>query len=398
MSSYWYIAKDPQGKKCTGTYEDIDGVATLGMELNKLGYQLVKAHKQRHSKLQIKRVPETEIISFAFQFSGMYGAGMSVIQCLRTLEEQSEHETFKTILKDICNKIEKGASLHKSFAEYKDVFTPFFLGMLEAGESGAQLSVALEMVAVYLEKRNELRQKVKAAFVYPIAVTAVCFLVIGAMLIFVVPMFDQMYQRLHVPLPGPTKFLIDISHGIQDYWFFMVSAGFGLFYLVRRLWQDPKFKAGIDTLVLKIPLFGPLNRLVIVSRFIRTFATLASVGVSLIEALDVAAVVANNTKVEGMIRDIQESVRTGNSIAKSLQSHAIFPLMIVQMAESGEQAGVLEEMLIKGADLLDKSVKRTVSRLLVRLEPLLTVVMGLIIGTILLAVYLPMFDYMNHIK
>ena len=163
------------GQKTTGTYENIEGVGALSLELQKLGYQLIKARKSSVAKAYSKRVPESDIVAFAFQFSGMYSGGMSVIQCLRTLEKQTEHAGFKTILKDICQKVEKGASLHKAFAEYKDVFSPFFLGMLEAGETGARLSTSLDMIATYLEKRNELRQKVKAAFVYPIVVAVICF-------------------------------------------------------------------------------------------------------------------------------------------------------------------------------------------------------------------------------
>ncbi len=398
MTSYWYIAKDPQGKKITGTYEDVEGANVLAQELNKLGYQLLKARKARRPRVQGKKVSEGEVVAFAFQFSGMYGAGMSVIQCLRTLKEQSENAAFKNILADICQKVEKGVSLHQAFTDYQAVFSPFFLGMIEAGETGGRLSKSLEMAAVYLEKRNELRQKVKSAFVYPMVVSTVCFLVIGAMLIFVVPMFDKLYQRLHVPLPGPTQLLIDISHGLHHYWFFVISGLLVLIYLGQRFCQDPRLRYQWDTFKLKMPVFGPLNRLVIVSRFTRTFATLASVGVSLIDALDVAAVVAHNRKVEEIIKDIQESIRAGNSVAKSFHTHPIFPLMVIQMAESGEQAGVLEEMLFKGADFLDKMIQRSVNRLLIRLEPILTLTMGLLIGAILLAVYFPMFDYMNHLK
>ncbi|MCH8194180.1 MAG: type II secretion system F family protein, partial [Planctomycetes bacterium] len=197
---------------------------------------------------------------------------------------------------------------------------------------------------------------------------------------------------------GPTLFLMVLSEIATKWWPFVAVGIFAGVFIVKRLLRDPRIRPGLDRLKLSMPVFGNLNRMVVVARFTRTFATLVSVGVPLLEALDGARLVVENVQMNGIIDQIKEAIRTGSSVAKSFREHAIFPPVITQMADSGEQAGVLPEMLNKGADFLDKDIDRTVQSLLVKLEPMLTLGMGSLIGVILLGVYLPMFDYMNHIQ
>jgi type IV pilus assembly protein PilC len=243
-----------------------------------------------------------------------------------------------------------------------------------------------------------LRQKIRSAFVYPSVVGVVCVIVVTAMLLFVVPMFSKLYARMHVQLPGPTQFLIDVSSVLRGGWFVILPAIAALIWGMRVMLRKPAARMWADDVKFRLPVFGKLTRMVVAARFTRTLATLLSVGVPLIEALEVARVVANNSRMSKITEDLQHSVRTGNPIARSLKSHGLFPPMIVQMVDSGEQAGILPEMLAKGADFLDRDIDRMVASLLTKLEPALTLVMGLVIGTILLAVYLPMFDYMGHLK
>ncbi len=403
MAVYTYTAKDTQGNRFSGTYRDIPTTSALREELSKIGYTLVTAAKAKEeSQTQARRgrgrVSQKELVGFAYQFSGMYSAGLSVIQILQALEDQSDSAAFKAILADVRQSIETGSSLKKAFERHEKVFSQFFVGMVEAGETGGKLSQSLETVAVYLEKRQELRQKIKAAFVYPSVVGVVCVLVVTAMLLFVVPMFSKLYARMHVQLPGPTQFLIDISSVLRGGWFVIVPAIAALIWGMRVMLRKPVVRMWVDDVKFRLPVFGKLTRMVVAARFTRTLATLLSVGVPLIEALEVARVVANNSRMSKITEDLQHSVRTGNPIARSLKSHGLVPPMIIQMVDSGEQAGILPEMLAKGADFLDRDIDRMVASLLTKLEPALTLVMGLIIGTILLGVYLPMFDYMGHLK
>ncbi|OHB59960.1 MAG: hypothetical protein A2167_06560 [Planctomycetes bacterium RBG_13_46_10] len=398
MAVYEYTAKDQSGSKFTGVSSDVNSVAVLREELDKMGYVLVKARKNGADGKKHKSIKPSEIVTFTYKFSGMYSAGLTIIKCLETLEEQTENGTFRDMLTDIRQSVETGSSLKKAFEKYKDVFSDFFLGMIEAGESGGKLAEVLEMSAGYLDKQAELKRKVKSAFVYPIVVGIVCIVVVAFLLIFIVPMFSKLYQKLHVQLPGPTQMLVSLSNLIRYWWWMLLIIGVALIVFLRKLQKKRYFKTKWDYFKLKIPVFAKLNRMVLVSHFTRTFAMLISVGVSLIEALQVASRVANNYKITEISEELQDSVQAGNPVGKSLKKYDIFPPMITQLAISGEEIGQLPEMLKKGADFLDKDIERMISSLLVKIEPALTVIMGSIVGFILMGVYLPMLDYMRHLK
>jgi len=398
MAVYEYTAKDETGNKFSGTSSEINTVAALREELAKMGYVLVKARRAKSTSKKRKKIKGSEVVAFTYKFSGMYSAGLSIIRCLETLEEQTENQAFRQVIADIRQRVETGSSLKNAFEKYSGLFSDFFLGMIEAGESGGKLAASLEMSAVYIEKQTELKRKVKAAFIYPVVVGIVCFVAIGFLLVFIVPMFSKLYKKLHVSLPGPTQALVDLSSLIRSWWWAIIILGVAAVILLRRLSKNPQIKAQWDVFKLKMPVFAKLNRMVVISHFTRTFAMLASVGVSLIEALDVASLVAHNHKMAQITKELQESIQAGNPVGKSLKNYDIFPAMITQLAISGEEVGQLPEMLNKGADFLDKDIDRAINALLVKLEPALTLIMGTIVGFILMAVYLPMLDYMRHLK
>jgi len=398
MAVYEYTAKDEAGNKFSDTSSDINNVVVLREELAKMNYVLVKARRAKVPAKKRKKIKQSQVVAFAYEFAGMYSAGLSILTCLQTLEEQTENRAFREVIADIRGKVETGSSLKNAFEKYRDTFSDFFLGMIEAGESGGKLATALEMSAVYLEKQTELKRRVKSAFIYPVVVGIVCLAVVGFLLIFIVPIFSKLYKRLHVALPGPTQVLVDLSFLIRDWWWAILILGVGAVILIRRLSKKPYIKARWDVFKLKMPVFAKLNRMVVISHFTRTFAMLASVGVSLIEALDVASVAAHNHKMAEITKQLQQLIAAGNPVGKSLKNYDIFPAMITQLAISGEEAGQLPEMLSKGADFLDKDIERAINALLVKLEPALTFIMGAIVGFILIAVYLPMLDYMRHLE
>lgn len=398
MAVYNYVARDTQGVSLSGTYTDIDSVGVLRDELAKMGYVLVRARRARKSKKKRGRIGQSEIATFAYKFAGMYSAGLPILRCLETLEQQTDNRALRQVITDIRIKVGTGSSLTGAFSKYRDLFSDFFLGMIEAGEVGGKLGETLEMSAVYLEKRAALKEKVKSAFAYPIIVTAMCFVVIAFLLIFVIPVFSKLYRQVHAELPGPTLFLITVSSFLKDWWWAVIIIIVAAALLARRLAAKGKIRARWDDFKLSMPVFGKLNRMVVVSHFTRTLAMLCSVGVSVIKALDMAGVVADNHTMTGVTRDIQRAIESGTSVADSMKEHEIFPPIVTQLAASGEEVGVLPEMLNKGADILDKDIDRTVSALLTRLEPALTLIMGAVVAFILMGAYLPMFDYIGHLK
>ena len=397
MAVYEYTARDTSGNEFHGSYGDIDSAATLRDELAKMGYVLVKSRKERKVTKK-QRIKQADVVAFAYQFAEMCSAGLLIAQILGTLEQQAENPAFKCVIAEIRQDIEAGASLKKAFEKHKKLFSDFFLGMVEAGESASRLSEALNLSAEYLEKRMEVKRKVRSAFAYPIFVGGVCFLVLAGLLIFVVPVFAKIYRQLHVMLPAPTLVLLGISNLIRHRWWAILLAVIPVVLVLRSILRSPMIRARWDVFKLKIPVFGKLNRLVAVSQFVRTFAMLSSVGVPLIEALHVASDAAHNHKITEISKELQAAIKAGNSVGASLKKYDIFPPMIIQLATSGEEAGILSEMLNRGADFIDKDIDRATGSLLVKLEPALTVVMGIIVGIILMAVYLPMFDYMQHLK
>lgn len=401
MAVFTYVAKDEKGATVTGTYTDVDGASALRDELDKIGYTLLKAKRSKTDQAKKKRrgrIKQTEVATFAYKFAGMYSAGLSILRCLDTIEQQTDNPAFRSVIADIKDNISTGSGLRNAFARHKDVFSEFFLGMLDAGEAGGKLNDTLMMSAAYLEKQAALRQKVIAAFTYPVIVSIMCLVVVGFLLTFVIPVFAKLYSQVKATMPGPTLALMSASAFIRHKWWLIIIIT-GLSALASmKLVKNQRFRQKWDDFKLNVPVFGRLNRMIVVSHWTRTFAMLNSVGVSIINALEMADLVAHNYKMTEITNELTKSIHSGVSIAESLKKYEVFPSLIVQMASSGEEVGELSAMLIKGADLLDKDIERTINSLLVKLEPALTMIMGLVVGFILIGAYLPMFDYMSHLK
>ncbi len=398
MPAYNYTAKDENGNLFSGTYDDIQSVAMLRQELSKMGDRLVKATRLRSARRKKTKIKQSEIVTFSYKFAGMCSAGLSITRCLETFEEQTDNNDFKHVLADVRESIETGSTLKDAFEKHKEIFSDFFVGMVEAGEASGKLAEALDMSAVYQEGQVDLRRRVRSAFAYPVVVGIVCFIIVTALVIFIVPTFSRLYRQLNVSLPLPTQLLVSLSEAVKHWWWVIVLGVTGSVFLLKHLKRDPWVQAKWDLFKLNMPIFAKLNRLVVVSRFIRTFAMLISTGVPFVKALDVASVVTHNSKVSEIAAELQRSIEAGNPVAGSLRNYDLFPPIIVQLAAAGENAGVLPKMLNKGVDFLDKDIQQTINALLVKLEPAMTLIMGILVGCILMAVYLPMFDYMSYLK
>ena len=399
MAVFQYIAKDSSGNEFSGVYTDVENKGALKDELAKMGYTLVKANREKGTGSKGGgRIKAHEIVTFSYEFAGMYAAGLSITRCLETFELQTENLRLKSIVSDVRQHVETGSSLKEAFEKHREVFSDFFIGMVEAGEAGGKLADTLQMAAAYLEKQANLKRQVRSAFAYPVVVSVMCILVVTALIIFVIPVFQKLYSQLHVPLPGPTLALIFASTVVRQYWWIALPSVVITIFAALKLRKVPSIKARLDVFKLKMPVFGRLNRMVAVSRFIRTFSMMTSAGVPVIEALELGENVATNTEMKKIARSIQERIMVGSTLAEPMSQFSIFPPMIIQLAAAGEEAGVLPEMLVKGVDFLDNHIDRMVQSLLVKIEPILSVVMGAIVGSILMGVYLPMFDYMGHVK
>jgi type IV pilus assembly protein PilC len=401
MAVFTYVAKDEKGGTVTGTYSDVENASALRDELDKMGYVLLKARRSKNPKKEHHgpaKVKHMEIATFAYKFAGMYSAGLPILKCLDTLEQQTVNPVFRGIIADIKENVATGTSLKDAFAKHTGVFPDFFLGMVEAGEVGSKLAGTLTMSAEYLEKQTALRQKVKSAFAYPVIVSVMCFVVVAFLLAFVIPVFAKLYSQVKAPMPGPTLVLVAASSFVRHWWWLLIIIAGSAALFCGKLIHNKKFRRGWDNFKLDVPVFGVLNRMLVVSHFTRTFAMLTSVGVPIIKALEMATIVAHNYRFNEIAGEMSRVIQSGASIAGSFKKHDIFPPVIVQMASSGEEVGMLPEMLLKGADLLDKDIERSINSLMVKLEPILTITMGLIVAFILMGAYLPMFDYMGHLK
>jgi type IV pilus assembly protein PilC len=398
MATYEYTARDEAGHVFSGNYDDISSIDSLRNELTKIGYHLLRAKKKRKFNSRSLKIKQTDITAFAFKFAGMCTAGLSIILCLETLEKQTENQSLKHIISEVKKNVEIGLSLTDSFSKYRDIFSDFFLGMIEAGESSGKLAESLEISARYLEKQADLKARLKNAFIYPVTVLIMCLLVITALMIFVVPIFSKVYRQLGAALPVPTQILIILSLILRRFWPVLAVVAFTMPALYKYIRKKPYIKTKWDYMKFKLPLVGGLNTMVAASNFVRTFAMLITTGVPIVKAIQVSGMVANNERISYISADLQKSIQTGLSLAESFSAHDIFPPLIIQLADSGEQAGQLGQMLNKGADFLDKDIDRTINSLMTKLEPILTVGMGAVIGLILMAVYMPMFEYMSHLK
>lgn len=399
MPTFEYIAKDQEGKECSGYYQDVENTDRLRSELSKIGYALVSAHKKGTlSKNKRYRISSQDIVAFAYEFSGMYSAGLSIVQSLEALQKQTENKTLKLILNEIQANVEMGWSLAQSFEPFESVFGSFFLGMVEAGELGGKLSDSLRIAAEYLEKQAALKNKIQTAFAYPVVVFCMCLLVVTGLIIFIIPVFQKLYSQLKVSLPLPTLVLIGASTIIREYWWIAVPSIAALAYIVIKLYRLRRVQLALDEFLLRMPVFSKLYRMVLVCRFVRTLAMMNAAGVPIVESLQMAIRICNNVVMKKIGENILIRVKEGSTLNEMLSEYTLFPPVIVQLAAAGEQAGILSEMLNKGGDYLDGRIERHLKSLLVKIEPITSLFLGLMVGLILMGVYLPMFDYMGHVK
>jgi type IV pilus assembly protein PilC len=339
-----------------------------------------------------KKVSPKEIVVFVRQLSTMIDAGLPLVQGLEVLASQQENKTFKKILQDTKSDIESGSTFADALKKHPKQFDRLFCNMVAAGETGGILDDVLKRLADYMEKALRLKRKVKGALTYPIIVLSISALVIGVILIFVIPVFEQMFADLGSALPVPTQMVVNLSNFLKSYFPFIIGALVVMVFLFKKYYNTEKGRRVVDRLILRSPVFGPLLKKVAVAKLTRTLGTLINSGVPILETLNVAAGTAGNKIVEEAIYNVRSSISEGRSIAQPLGESGVFPAMVVQMISVGETTGALDQMLNKIADFYDEEVETAVDALTSMIEPFMIVFLGGTIGSIIIAMYLPIFS------
>ncbi|MCX5781586.1 MAG: type II secretion system F family protein [Elusimicrobia bacterium] len=337
-------------------------------------------------------VGNKELVLFSRQFSTLVSAGVPIVQGLSILVEQASSPIFKKILKSVREDIEQGISITEAMKKHPEAFSELYVSMIKAGEVGGILDTILERLSSYLEAAEELRGKVKGAMVYPSVVLSVAACVTLFLLIFVIPTFQTIFAGFGTELPLPTRILIGLSNLLRKLILLIIAFPFVVFIGYKQWRKTEKGLIITDTYALKIPVFGTLLKKVAIAKFSRTFGTLVKSGVPILQALDTVAKTSGNKVIENAIEKAKESIREGERMSEPLKKTGIFPPMVTQMIAIGEETGNLDTMLSKIADFYDQEVDVAVKALTSMIEPLIMVVMGIVIGAIVVAMFLPMFE------
>ena len=339
-----------------------------------------------------------DIVIFTRQFATMINSGLPLVQSLDILAEQTENQNLRKVIQDVLYDVESGHTLADAMGKHPKVFTELYVNMVAAGEAGGILDTILLRLATFLEKNDALVRKIKGAMIYPAVVFSVAGMAVVILLIFVIPVFQDMFESAGVPLPLPTRIVIGASAFLKAYWWAVGAGIIGLVFLTRQVYQTDGGRLAIDRFLLKIPIFGDLQRKAAVARFTRTLGTLVSSGVSILEGLEITAKTAGNRVIHDAVMGSRASIAGGETIAGPLKESGVFPPMVVQMINVGEQTGGLDEMLTKIADFYDEEVDAAVEALLAAMEPIMIVVLGVVVGGMIVAMYLPIFNMISMVE
>ena len=403
-TTYAYRVRDRQGKLLGGTLE-ADSEQAVVAKLRQLGYAPVSIEAEKGAGLKAEvrlpgsgRVKLKDLAVFSRQFATMINSGLSLLRALTILGEQTANKKLAQIIVLVRAEVEKGISLSAAMAKHPKVFNRLYVSMVRAGEIGGFLDQVLVQVAETFEKEVALRGKIKSAMTYPVVVFIMVVGIVAAMLVFIVPTFEGLYESLGGKLPLPTQLLINASNILRKFFLLVIGAVGVLVFAFRRWKATQKGRYAVDKFKLKVKVFGPLFHKTALSRFSRTLSTLIRSGVPILQALEIVGETVNNAVISRAVHDVQDSVREGESLATPLSKHATFPPMVVQMMAVGEETGALEVMLAKVADFYDQEVEAAVASLTSLIEPILIAVMGAAVGGMVVALYMPLFNIINLVK
>jgi type IV pilus assembly protein PilC len=403
-TTYQYSVRDKAGKVFTGTIE-ADSEAAVAQKLKSMGYAPMTIGEHRPGLGRDLKIPGfgpkvklKDIAVMSRQFATMINSGLSLMRSLTILAEQTPNKKLAEVLSEVRNEVETGQALSSSLALHPDVFPPLMINMVRAGEVGGFLDQVLVQIAANYEAEVRLRGKIKSAMTYPVVVFVIALLAVTGMLLFIVPVFAKMFQSLGAKLPAPTQILVNLSHILKTFFPVIIVLLIVCVVLWKKYKNEDRVRNVVDPLKLKIPVFGSLFQKIAISRFTRNFGTMLHAGVPILQSLDIVADTSGNVVLANAVRDVQDSVRNGESLTAPLSNHAIFPPMVVQMMAVGEDTGALDSMLHKISDFYDQEVEATTESLTALIEPLMIAVLGGLVGSMIIALYMPIFSIFNLIK
>ncbi len=338
------------------------------------------------------KVTGKDLVIFVRQLSTMIDAGLPLVQGLEILGKQQENSTFKKVLTDIRMDVETGTTFADAMRKHPKVFDNLFANMIEAGETGGILDTILGRLALFMEKSMALKKKIKGAMTYPAICLAIAALILVVILVFVIPVFDEMFASFGSALPMPTQIVVNMSHTFKENFIWIGMGVVAVFYTIKKIYNTERGRIKMDAMVLRAPVAGPLVRKVAVAKFTRTLSTMLQSGVPILDALQVVAKTAGNKIIEAAVFNVADSIAEGRPIAEPLEESGVFPNMVVQMINVGESVGALDTMLAKIADFYDEEVDQAVENLTAMIEPFMMVFLGGMIGGLVIAMYLPIFS------
>ncbi len=396
MPTFEYTARTASGEEKTGTV-DLPSREDVVQHLRKNRMMVVRVREAKKRK-KGGHVPTRDVVIFTRQFATMINSGLPLVQALDILAQQTDNKNLSDVTKQVVYDVESGNTLADALAKHKNAFSQLFVNMVAAGEAGGILDTILLRLAAFLEKNDAIIRKVKGAMIYPGVIFSVAGGAIVILLVFVIPTFQGMFASVNLELPLPTRVVIAMSQILQDFWYVMIGAAIGLFFLIRWYYGTNGGKLVIDRMMLKFPVLGDLLRKSAVSRFTRTLGTLLASGVSILEGLEITARTAGNRVIHDAVMESRGSIAGGETIAGPLEKSGVFPPMVTSMIAVGEATGGLDEMLSKIADFYDDEVDAAVGALLSLMEPIMIVVLGVVVGGMIMAMYLPIFDMVNAVQ
>ncbi|MBI4398652.1 MAG: type II secretion system F family protein [Candidatus Omnitrophica bacterium] len=408
MPKFEYFIKDSLGRDVKGI-EEAENTASLVTELHKKGFTIVQIHPARErsplfsvgqngGKRRRKKIKLEDMVIFSRQMATMLNAGVPLVQSLDILAQQMENPTFQEVASKLKAGVEGGKSFSESLEEQKKYFSPLFVNMIRAGETSGKLDEILDRLSAYMEKTNALIKKLKSAMVYPAVVTAVAISISYAMFAFVIPKFAEIFSSIQARLPYPTELAIAASNFIRSNSLFMIISIVAGVFLFRMIIKTPPGRLWFDRTLLSLPVFGPLFLKAAVSKFCRTLATLVKSGVPILGALEIVSKTAGNRQLELIIDEVRLSIKEGGGMAEPLSKSKYFPPMVTRMIAVGEETGEMEQMLGKIADFYEVQVDMAVQGITALIEPLIIVFLGIVIGGIVIAMFLPILSLTQAIR
>ena len=367
-------------------------------QLRRQRLNVVKIDEATPKKPKRGHIKMRDIVILTRQFSTMINAGLPLVQAMTILAEQSQNKVLSEVMRKVVIDVESGNTVADALSKHPQAFSNLYVNMVAAGEAGGILDTILMRLATFMEKNDALIRKVKGAMIYPGVIMSVAAIAVTVLLIFVIPVFENLFASAGLALPLPTRIVMGASRFLKGYWYIVLGAvGAGVF-LFKRYHATSNGKLKIDKFMLKVPVLGDVLRKSAVSRFTRTLGTLISSGVSILDGLEITAKTAGNRVVQDAIMESRSSIAGGDTIAQPLKKSGVFPPMVISMISVGEQTGGLDEMLSKIADFYDEEVDAAVSNLLSLLEPVMIVFLGVVVGGMVVAMYLPIFDMINAVQ